>query len=290
MSFADEEGTFLATLGSTAFCGELTGEAVQAARDAAGRALPEALAAAGYAGRPPARLDRDRHVGFLELHIEQGPRLEAAGVRIGVVTGIAGMRRRVVAFTGRADHAGTTPMGRRRDAGAALVRHAAAVGDVIAAHGGPDTVWNIGRIALEPGASNVVPGRAELLLEHRDLDDAVMDGVNAALEALEAQTAAATGIGVQGTTVAARRGAATDARLAGLLEAAAAEHGASSVRMPSGAGHDARVLGRHVPAAMLFVPSIGGRSHDVAEDTAEDDLVLGVQVLATAVGALLDQA
>jgi len=287
ISFADEEGTFLATTGSTAFCGELAPADLHAARDAGGRSLDEALRAAGYGGRPFARLDPDRHVAFLELHIEQGPRLEAAGQRIGVVTGIAGMRRRTVTFAGRADHAGTTPMGRRRDAGAALVRYVVAAEELLRAQAGPDTVWNFGRFGLTPGASNVVPGGAELLFELRDGDDATMERLERALEGLDAPVAAETGVEVIGRTVAARAASPTDARIAAAIEGAAAALGAPSMRMPSGAGHDARVLGRHVPAGMAFVPSIGGRSHDVAEDTAEEDLALGVRVLGEAVAALV---
>jgi len=287
ISFADEEGAFIGTLGSASFCDELHNEDLRNARDATGQSLSDVLAAAGYAGRPFARVDPGRTCAYLELHIEQGRRLEAAGKRIGVVTGIAGMRRRSVVFIGRADHAGTTPMQLRRDAGAALIRYAAEAVEAMRSQAGPDTVWNLARVTLEPGASNVVPGRGELLLEHRDLDNAVMKRLDVALAELEARIQRETGIEVAGRTLAARDGAPTDAHLASVIEAAAAGHSASAIRMASGAGHDARVLAQHVPAGMAFVPSIGGHSHDVAENTSDDDLALGVEVLATATQTLL---
>jgi beta-ureidopropionase / N-carbamoyl-L-amino-acid hydrolase len=287
ISFADEEGTFLSTLGSSSFCGVLDEDEFRAARSRAGQGLEDAIAAAGYAGRPLARLDPERHRAFIELHIEQGPRLEAESKRVGAVTGITGMRRRVVSFIGRADHAGTTPMGLRLDAGAALVRYATLALERLREHGGPDTVWNIGRLSLEPGASNVVPGRGELLMELRDIDNAVMERLEALMVELDADVARETGLEVIGATVAARDSTPTDARVVSIIEAAAATCDAPVMRMPSGAGHDARVLGRRIPVGMLFVPSIGGRSHDVTENTSDEDLVLGVEVLAAATGAIL---
>lgn len=287
ISFADEEGAFLATLGSSAFCGELTTGDWDDITNADGLPLTEALTRSGYAGRPLARLDTRRHLGFLEAHIEQGPMLEAAATGIGVVTGIAGVRRRMLIFKGRADHAGTTPMHLRRDAGAALVRCAAEATDLFARESGPTTVWNIGRVSLEPGASNVVPGRAEMLLEFRDVDDAVMNRLDAALDRVVERVAGETRVEIDSRIAASRDGARTDERLALVIEAVARGLDVSSMRMASGAGHDARVLGRHVPAGMLFVPSIGGRSHDVAENTSDQDLVTGARVLAGVTARLL---
>src|SRR6185295_7673272 len=117
------------------------------------------------AERAPFRRDPARYVGYLEAHIEQGPRLEAANKRIGVVTGLVGIRRYRIFARGQADHAGTTPMAMRRDAGATLFRLAGRVGSEFPRLGGPDTVWNIGTLALRPGAANVVPGEAEMILE-----------------------------------------------------------------------------------------------------------------------------
>jgi len=288
ISFSDEEGTFLATLGSSAFCGQLGASDCEGACNGDGLSLNEALGRAGYAGRPLARLDPARHIAFLEAHIEQGPRLEAAATAIGVVTGIAGVRRRDVAFEGQADHAGTTPMDLRRDAGAALIRYAVAATELLRSESVPTTVWNIGRLSLHPGASNVVPGRAEMLIEFRDVDDAVMSSLEAALDRLAERLSDETRVEVHSRTTDSRSGSMTDERLASLIESVAENLDVSSMRMLSGAGHDARVLGAHVPVGMLFVPSVGGRSHDVAEHTSDEDLVTGALVLAGAASRLLD--
>jgi beta-ureidopropionase / N-carbamoyl-L-amino-acid hydrolase len=287
ISFSDEEGRFLPTLGSSAFCGELTSDDWGEVRSADGLSLAEALNRSGYAGRPLATLDKGRHLAFLEAHIEQGPRLEALSTSIGVVTGIAGVRRRVVSFTGQSDHAGTTPIELRRDAGGAMIRYAADATELLRTRSGPSTVWNIGRLFVEPGASNVVPGRAEMLLEFRDVDDAVMVRLEAALDRLAERVADETRVEIESRTAASRGGARMDERLALAVESVAQDLNVSSLKMVSGAGHDARVVGRYVPAGMLFVPSIGGRSHNVEEDTKDHDLVTGARVLAAVTSRLL---
>lgn len=289
VSFADEEGTFMATLGSSAFCGELAPGDWDGVCNADGLSLRDALHSSGYADRPLAALDASRHLAFLEAHIEQGPTLDAAAISVGVVTGIAGVRRRAVAFQGQADHAGTTPMELRRDAGNALIRYAAAANELLRRESGPTTVWNIGRLSVEPGVSNVVPGRAEMLIEFRDIDDAVMDRLEAALDRLAQRVADETRVEIHSSTAVRRSGARTDAWLVGVIESVARDLAVSCVRMASGAGHDARVLSRHVPAAMLFVPSIGGRSHAPEEDTADDDLVTGAHVLAAVASRLMNE-
>jgi beta-ureidopropionase / N-carbamoyl-L-amino-acid hydrolase len=288
VSFADEEGTFRGTLGSTVFCGDIGDAELDDARDATGRPLRDALAEAGWAGRELARLDAERHHAFAELHIEQGPRLEAAGVPIGVVTAIVSMRRLAVDFHGRADHAGTTPMSMRRDAGAAAIRFAARALDLLAQRGGPDTVWNIGHMALEPGAGNVVPSRAMLLIEHRDVSDERLSEFDEALAQLAAAAGAEHGCTHSLREVVHLAGVEMDPDVVEAVQASARELGVQSMPMTSGAGHDAMIIGRHIPAGMVFVPSIDGRSHDVAEDTREEDLVTGVRVLARAVQRLLN--
>ena len=150
VSFQDEEGTYLAFLGSRMFCNELAPAEIDAARSA-GVSLRSVLSAVPPA-KNPLRIDAARHVCYLEAHIEQGPRLEQAGRRIGIVTGIVGIRRFRIRTRGQADHAGTTPMANRRDAGAALLRLAAQVAREFPALGGKDTLWNIGSIVFRPGA------------------------------------------------------------------------------------------------------------------------------------------
>jgi N-carbamoyl-L-amino-acid hydrolase len=290
VSFADEEGTFLGTLGSMVFCGEIGDADIAGARNAAGMSLTDALHAAGYDGREIVRLDPERHTAFVELHIEQGPRLEAAGVTIGVVDAIVSMRRLAVQFTGRADHAGTTPMDMRADAGAAAIRFAAGALDAFEQAGGAQTVWNIGRMTFEPGGGNVVPSRTEVLVEYRDASDEVLERLDAVVAEVAAAAGDRYGVPWESRPVVRMAGCDMSTTVADALQAAADTAGVSVLRLPSGAGHDSMILRRHVPTGMLFVPSIGGRSHDVAEDTAEEDLVVGVQVLADAVERLMQEA
>lgn len=284
-SFQDEEGTYLPCLGSRSFCGDLAPGEIDQPKAQSGETLAQALARAGYGG-PPWRLDRARHIAYLEAHIEQGPRLEATHKRIGVVTGIVGIRRFRVSAKGQADHAGTTPMGMRKDAVRPLFALAHRVHGELPAMAGPDTVWNIGVMAVRPGAANVVPSEADLVVEFRDTSSEVLDRIETQLlawvKALDAQGT----VRLEAQPIARIAPTAMAEELESLIEAAAAEHGAAAMRMPSGAGHDAMVLGRYLPSGMLFIPSIGGRSHDVAEDTAEDDIVLGCEVLAAAVERL----
>ena len=278
VSFADEEGTHAACLGSQAFCGALDETILQA------EPLERAMAGAGLSGRPGHRLDPDRHRAYLEAHIEQGPRLEAAGVDVGIVEGIVGLRRHWVRFDGQADHAGTTPMAMRQDAGRALFGFCVDLDRSFRAAAGPGSVWNIGIVRVEPGAANVVPSRAEVMVEYRDLDPAVIERMTGALTA----AAAACGSPPVVTPAGALHPAAMDPGLRADFEAAAATLGATSLTMPSGAGHDAMILARAVPAAMLFVPSIGGRSHDISENTSEADIGRGAAVFAAAAFRVLD--
>lgn len=285
VSFADEEGTFRGTAGSLAFTGALTEAEMAAIRGPGGVTLAEA--AAPYAGNPALPFDPERCLGFLEIHIEQGARLEQAGVPIGVVTGIVGIRHAEVAFEGQADHAGTTPMAVRRDAGRAAFLFATALDARFRSLAGPDTVWNFGIIHFAPGAANVVPKRATLTVEWRDTDPARLDRMAEAVEAASAEAASAARVTAGATPGSRLEPTPLDPWLAGLIDQAARAAGHATMHLPSGAGHDAMVLARHVPAAMLFVPSIGGRSHDVAEDTAPADIVRGVEVLAAAVAAAI---
>jgi N-carbamoyl-L-amino-acid hydrolase len=287
IAFEDEEGSYLPVLGSRSFCGELADGEIDAARNASGQALTQAMATAGVAGGEPARREGGRYRAYLEAHIEQGPRLEAEGRRIGVVTAIVGIRRFRICFSGRADHAGTTPMAMRIDAGAASIE---AAGDLMAAfqgEAGPSTVWNIGKVTFEPGAANVVPSLAEFLFEFRDTDIEAMEVLEKRVREIVQKVDAAGPVAATVEKTADIAPTPMDQELGEVIEAAAREAGTESMRLPSGGGHDAMVLARYVPTAMLFVPSIGGRSHDIEEDTHEDDIVLGCEVMARVVERLL---
>src|SRR3984893_15485442 len=186
VSFEDEEGTYLPFLGSRSFFADLDQADIAAAKSNDGASLAAALQSiAGEA--PPHGFDGQRQVCYLEAHIEQGPRMEAAGRRIGVVSALVGIRRFRIRAHGAPNHAGTTPMAMRRDAGAVLIGLGAAVHAEFRRLGDPDTVWNIGHMVLRPGAVNVVPGEAEMLVELRDIRTEVMDRLGQGLLALVAR-------------------------------------------------------------------------------------------------------
>jgi N-carbamoyl-L-amino-acid hydrolase len=284
----DEEGWFGSFLGSRSFCRQLTDAEIDgAARRGDGVGLRAALQQAGLHGRARLQADPSRHLGYLEAHIEQGAELELSGDRIGVVTAIVGSHRFRIVFEGEQNHAGTTRMARRKDAGVALARLATAINDQFPAVANDRTVWTTGQITLEPGSPSIVPGRAEMVFQFRDTEPAMLMRLEQELETL---VAAADAGPCQVTLV--RTGttapAAMDARMQDSLEAAAASHVAGKFRrMPSGAGHDAQVLAGIMPAGMLFVPSIAGISHHYAENTSDDDLVMGCQVFVDAAASLL---
>lgn len=287
ISFQDEEGTFLSLLGSRSFCGENVDTEIAAAKDKDGNRLTSAMASAGLADGL-ARLDPARHVGYFEAHIEQGPRLEHANEQIGVVTGIVGIKTFRLRFIGQPDHAGTTPMSMRRDAGAAAFKFGSLIAERIKPAAAADTVWNLGGITFRPGAANVVPGEAELFFQARDTSSAVLDGIEAATRALAGECAKMFKVDHEIARVLDIPPTGMDPRLASLIAQSASELDVSHRHMPSGAGHDAMVLARRIPAAMVFVPSIGGRSHDIAEDTSEEHIVIGAQVLLRAVELFAD--
>jgi beta-ureidopropionase / N-carbamoyl-L-amino-acid hydrolase len=287
VSFEDEEGTYLGLLGSRSFCGEDVAAEMAAAVGRNGKTLNSAIDDAGLRGRALARLDPARHVAFLEAHIEQGPRLEASGSKIGVVNAIVGIKTLRVTFHGQANHAGTTPMTMRHDAGAAALAFGADLQARLRAGGGAETVWNVGSARFEPGAANVVPAEAELVVQLRDTSAQVLRKL-AQIVRDAADAAANHGkVTVDIAPMQETAPSAMDAKLAGLIDRAASELGVSHVTLPSGAGHDAMIMARRLPAAMLFVPSIGGRSHHVSEDTSEADIVMGAEVLLRAVELLM---
>ena len=185
--FADEEGHFGSFLGSKSFTGLLTEADIDKAKDKThGTPLREALQAAGYAGRPRLVIEPERYDSFFEAHIEQGASLEGEEKRIGVVTAIVAIWQYGITVTGEQNHAGTTSMTRRRDAGLALIKLLNAIDKRFPEICGPRTVWTTGRITLDPGSHSIIPGRAEALFQLRDADPAVLDKLHAELNDLVA--------------------------------------------------------------------------------------------------------
>ena len=278
--WCDEEGHFGQFLGSRSFVGAVSDDEIDAARDRnSGRSMREALAAAGLAGRPRLRAVRGRHIGYLEAHIEQGETLETGGLKIGIVTSIVGIWQYRIVFTGEQNHAGTTRMAVRKDAGLALARFCVAIDETFPEICGPRTVWTTGRIALDPGAPSIIPGRAEMLFQMRDAEVAVIERLEAKLHAMAAEVTAQGRCSVNVERIRTGAPAMMDTSFQDAVEAVSAETaGGKSLRMPSGAGHDAQVLATIMPAGMLFVPSIGGISHHWTENTADADIVTGAEV------------
>jgi N-carbamoyl-L-amino-acid hydrolase len=279
-SWCDEEGHFGHFLGSRSFIGDVTEEDIDAARDRTdSRPMRQALQAAGLAERPRATVERGRHIGYLEAHIEQGRILESSGLGIGVVSSIVGIWQYRITFTGEQNHAGTTRMKDRRDAGLAAARLCVAIDDRFPAAGGPRTVWTTGRITLDPGAPSIIPGRAELLFQVRDDNSEIVENLESLLRGIAAEMAAANGCSVEVKRIRTGKPAMMDKRFQRAIEKAASDVAdGKSVSMPSGAGHDAQVLAAIMPAGMLFVPSIGGISHHWSENTDDADIVSGAEV------------
>jgi N-carbamoyl-L-amino-acid hydrolase len=292
ISWQDEENNFLGCIGSRSWCGTLDPAAEAAATGRDGEKLADALERSGLTDVRRLTIEQGRYVGYLEAHIEQGNYLEDAGEQIGVVTAIVGIRGARVIFSGEQNHAGTTTMARRKDAATALFEMAHRINQEFPKVANERTVWTIGNAVIEPGAASIVPGRAELALQFRDQDDALLDQLQAIVEQIGADIHGRGRIGVE------VRSARTPVRPSKMDEGfqnhldTAAEATAATRwrRMPSAAGHDPMVIHEKLPCAMLFIPSIEGISHDFAEDSHETDIIAGCQVLADAAASILRDA
>jgi N-carbamoyl-L-amino-acid hydrolase len=290
-AWCDEEGHFGSFLGSRSYVGAVTDDEIDAARDrSSGRTMRDALREVGLAGRARETAERGRHIGYIEAHIEQGQMLESGDLKIGVVTSIVGIWQYLITFSGEQNHAGTTRMDVRKDAGLALARFCVAIDDRFPKLSGPRTVWTTGRITLDPGAPSIIPGRAEMLFQVRDDDPGVIDRLEDLLRSMAADVSAQGRGNVAVERLRAGAPAMMDATFQQTIEAASADFaGGRSVRMPSGAGHDAQVLATIMPAGMLFVPSIGGISHHWSENTGDAEIVTGAQVFVETCRRLLTE-
>ena len=284
VSFTDEEGGLI---GSLAMTGRLEAAALDVVSHS-GKTIREGIRAVGG---DPDRLEQARRKpgelkAFVELHIEQGAVLDESGIDIGVVEGIVGIRWWDVTIDGVANHAGTTPMNRRRDALLSAAELALAVNRVATALPGRQ-VATVGRIRAEPGAPNVIPGKVVMSLEIRDLAADKMQQVYEAVQAEAEKIAKArqTPISFAELRVASVP-APTDERMRRLIASAAQSLGLTHKLMPSGAGHDAQDMTHIAPTGMIFVPSVGGVSHSPKEYTAPEDMANGANVLLRTVLAI----
>ena len=276
-AFTNEEGARFAPdmMGSGVYCGALDqGEMLAVTATDGMGVVGEELDRIGYRGGDAPVIP----AAYLELHIEQGPVLEQEGVRIGAVTGVQGIHWTEFTVTGQTNHAGTTPMALRRDAGQVAMRIAREA-DAIAAGNGPPQVATVGVVELSPGLVNVVPETARLTVDLRNTDGAVLEAATARLTAFAQAVAAEAGCAVSIREMARFAPVVFDGGLVDKVEAAAQARQMSVKRMPSGAGHDAQMFAPLCPTAMIFVPSENGLSHNIREHSDPDDLAAGAQLL-----------
>jgi N-carbamoyl-L-amino-acid hydrolase len=229
-----------------------------------------------------ARREKGAWHGYFELHIEQGGTLERSNTDVGVVQGIVAIERYEARITGFANHAGTTPMADRQDAMVALSQLVLAVREIVTGRPGRQ-VGTVGRIEVSPNAPNVVPGEARAIIELRDLSPATLRALADQIRARAQQIAADTRTTIEIVAASSNPPALADAAMQDIVERAAGALKLSTIRLPSGAGHDAQMMAQLTAMGMIFVPSVGGISHSPRELTRWDDCANGAEVLLTAV-------
>jgi N-carbamoyl-L-amino-acid hydrolase len=288
-AFTNEEGVRYAPdmMGSLVHAGGLAADEALAVKGTDGSILGEELARIGYAGEVEPGFLRPQ--AYIELHIEQGPVLEREGLRIGAVENLQGISWQRVMIDGVANHAGTTPMALRHDAGHAAARVIAFLHEQAGASAS-GTVATVGTIAFEPNAINVIPARAVFTVDLRDPNEERLKAQEQALADYLKGLANEQGVTVSVERLARFSPVKFDSEIVRQIEAAADARGLSVRRMTSGAGHDAQMIARIAPTAMIFVPSRGGISHNPAEFTSEADLVAGANVLLDVVRRLISPA
>lgn len=276
--FTDEEGARFAPdmLGSLVYVGGLGLEAALETVAIDGAILGEDLTAIGYRG--PAPCPANPPAAFVELHVEQGPVLEAEQASIGAVTGVQGISWTEYVITGQSNHAGTTPMTMRHDPAVVAAQVTAHVRSVANDLGGGQ-VGTVGAVDLEPNLVNVVAARATMTVDLRNTDEPTLQSAEAMVEAFVSEAAAAEGCTVQRRTLARFEPVRFAETIIERVESAAIGQGLEVRRMASGAGHDAQMLARVCPTGMIFVPSAKGLSHNPGEYTEPEDLDAGANVL-----------
>ena len=291
LAICEEEGSRFDTnfWGARAIADRLEPGEADRVRDPDGVTLADAMRAVGLdPANAATAVRRDLDV-FIELHIEQGPILEDHGPRLGVVTTIAGTAHLEITVRGQPDHAGAMAMDRRRDAFLGASAISLAIADAAVRMGHP-AVATVGTIAVEPSQVNVVPGLARFTVDTRHPDPVRRSELITQIGDVSNRIGSERGLAVEMRTLRDRAPVTLSPRVTDVLRRAAAVAGVEPREMTSGAGHDAQVLATAANAGMLFVPSVGGRSHCPEEATAAEDVVLGTRVLATALRDLAYQA
>jgi len=276
--FTDEEGARFAPdmLGSLVYVGGMSTEQALDVVAIDGAKLGDELVRIGYAG--PAPCPGVVPHAFVELHIEQGPMLEANRVRIGAVTSVQGISWQEVIVLGQSNHAGTTPMSLRHDPAYVAAEITVFLRNLAKDLGG-DQVCTVGKIDLHPNLTNVVPARATLTLDVRNTDEKILQIAESKIKDFLSQIAVSEGVEIKTRQLARFEPVIFDDSVIDLVESIAKEQNNSVQRMPSGAGHDAQMLARVCPAGMIFVPSVKGISHNAAEFTEDADLNAGANIL-----------
>lgn len=276
--FTDEEGARFAPdmLGSLVYVGGMSLEAALDIESIDGKRLGDELARIGYAGATPCP-GAIPHA-FVELHIEQGPVLEAEGLVFGAVTGVQGISWQELTITGQSNHAGTTPMHLRHDPAYVAAMMAVYLREIAERFGG-DQVCTVGKIDLHPNLINVIPARATVTLDVRNTDEEILRDAEHLIDTFCFQIEQDEGVSISKRTLARFEPVTFDERVVRVVEQRAAEIDERVRRMPSGAGHDAQMLARVCPTAMIFVPSVAGISHNPREHTDPAHLTEGANVL-----------
>jgi hydantoinase/carbamoylase family amidase len=279
MDFTDEEGTLVGLLGSAALADHLTPDMLQNPRGGRERLL-DGLNRAGLseASMLSAARPRDSLAGYLELHIEQGKRLERAGINIGIVSAIVGIWSYRLSFIGRADHAGTTTMDDRLDASLGASAFALAARELVLKDF-PNCVVNVGKMEFAPGAFNIVPARVDVALEFRSPEEEQFQRLDAALLALAGNEALRFGLELRVEFLGKHSPSLMSEKVQQAFAAACDDLGLTHVSLTSGAGHDGQSLADLCPVGMIFVPSVNGTSHSPREFTTWEDCVNGANVL-----------
>jgi N-carbamoyl-L-amino-acid hydrolase len=276
--FTDEEGARFAPdmLGSLVYVGGMPLESSLSIKDSSGAVVGDELERIGYRGTAPTPGPTPH--AYVELHIEQGPVLEDGGIGIGAVEGVQGISWTELTLRGQSCHAGTTPMGLRRDPGLVAARICAFVNDLALEFGGAQ-VGTVGAMTFSPNLVNVVPSEVTMTVDLRNTDEVTLRAAEARFATYVRDVAEREGVDVERRTLARFEPVDFDDRVIDAVERNARDLGYSTRRMPSGAGHDAQMLSRICPTGMVFVPSVNGISHNVTEYTEPSDIEAGANVL-----------